>query len=57
MIMCTSVKSSHDGPFVVSCVTRPRASAAAERLWSDRNVNDFQKAASRIEAHRCRMMR
>jgi hexosaminidase len=35
----------------------PRASAAAERLWSDRSINNAQTAAPRIEAQRCRMMR
>ncbi|ESN98073.1 hypothetical protein HELRODRAFT_139996, partial [Helobdella robusta] len=34
----------------------PRASAAAERLWSDRNVNNIYRAATRIETQRCRMM-
>ena len=36
---------------------RPRASAAAERLWSDRRLVDVHKAAPRIEEQRCRMIR
>ncbi|CAD5115483.1 DgyrCDS4452 [Dimorphilus gyrociliatus] len=34
----------------------PRASAAAERLWSDKRVRDVQAAAPRIEMQRCRML-
>ncbi|ELU11062.1 hypothetical protein CAPTEDRAFT_228468 [Capitella teleta] len=35
----------------------PRASAAAERLWSDKSVTDPDAAAPRIEEQRCRMIR
>lgn len=35
----------------------PRASAAAERLWSNQQVTDVHAAAPRIEAQRCRMLR
>ena len=38
-------------------VFRPRASAAAERLWSSKDVSDHIEAAPRIEEHRCRMKR
>ncbi|CAH1779477.1 unnamed protein product [Owenia fusiformis] len=34
----------------------PRASAAAERLWSNESVFVGDKAAPRIEEHRCRMI-
>ena len=37
--------------------TRPRASAVAERLWSDANVTDIDDAGDRIEENRCRMIR
>lgn len=33
----------------------PRASAVAERLWSDVNVTDEDNAARRLEEHYCRM--
>lgn len=35
----------------------PRASAVAERLWSPKTVTDMKSASSRIEEHRCRMVR
>ena len=35
----------------------PRASAAAERLWSAKTVTDLNAAAPRIEEQRCRMKR
>ncbi|GAB6025174.1 hypothetical protein CHUAL_010596 [Chamberlinius hualienensis] len=34
----------------------PRASAVAERLWSDQMVKDTYAAAPRLEEHRCRML-
>lgn len=33
----------------------PRASAAAEKLWSNKLVNDIDDARQRIEEHTCRM--
>ncbi|CAH2296835.1 beta-hexosaminidase subunit beta [Pelobates cultripes] len=35
----------------------PRASAVAERLWSDKQVTDVQDAYNRLVKHRCRMVR
>ena len=35
----------------------PRASAAAERLWSAKTVKDMEEAGPRIEEQRCRMKR
>ncbi|MBN3277922.1 HEXB hexosaminidase, partial [Polyodon spathula] len=34
----------------------PRASAVAERLWSDKDVRDIDDAYSRLSQHRCRMV-
>ncbi|XP_040563459.1 beta-hexosaminidase subunit beta isoform X1 [Lepeophtheirus salmonis] len=34
----------------------PRASAVAERLWSDKNVRDIKSAAKRLQEHECRML-
>ena len=33
----------------------PRASATAEKLWSQMNVVDIEDAKSRMEEHYCRM--
>ncbi|EDS44385.1 beta-hexosaminidase beta chain [Culex quinquefasciatus] len=35
----------------------PRVSGVAEKLWSQRNVNDTVEAAARLEEHVCRMNR
>ncbi|KAI8790496.1 beta-hexosaminidase subunit alpha isoform X2 [Biomphalaria glabrata] len=35
----------------------PRASAAAERLWSSKDVRNLDKAAERLTEHRCRMLK
>lgn len=35
----------------------PRASAVAERLWSSRDLDSADKAAPRLNAQRCRMLR
>ena len=34
----------------------PRASATAERLWSDATLRDLDAAEERIEHQRCRMV-
>jgi hexosaminidase len=35
----------------------PRASGAAERLWSDADATDVQEAARRLEEFRCKLQR
>lgn len=36
---------------------RPKASAVAERLWSDQSLRDVNEAAPRLEEQMCRMLR
>ena len=39
-------------------IERPRASAAAERLWSNSaDTQDVDSARLRLDQHRCRMLR
>ena len=55
-----SVKRQHstNAAMIVSFPScRPRASAIAERLWSQQSVNDTQSAVERIHLMKCRMMR
>lgn len=33
----------------------PRVSATAEKLWSQKSINDINEAARRLEEHACRM--
>lgn len=33
----------------------PRVSATAEKLWSQKNINDVVEASRRLEEHTCRM--
>ena len=35
----------------------PRASAVAERLWSNKDVRSLDEAGVRLQEHRCRMLR
>lgn len=42
--------------FSSSACLRPRASAVAERLWSDKNVTDISDAFNRLSRHRCRLV-
>ena len=42
----------------LSPLYRPRASAAAERLWSEVSMNvDIISVSQRLEEHRCRMLK
>jgi hexosaminidase len=37
--------------------TFPRASAVAERLWSNKETRNLDAAGERLSEHRCRMLR
>ncbi|OWF52376.1 beta-hexosaminidase subunit beta-like [Mizuhopecten yessoensis] len=49
--------SEHIASEVAMFYAWPRASVVAERLWSHRDVRDIDKAAARLQEHRCRMLR
>ena len=42
--------------YTVNVLNRPRASAVAERLWTDPHNPDVDSARFRLDQQRCRML-